>query len=322
MKRDDELPIDPLPEASWNRIERGVFDELDAGPSESLPPRRIAFPRWAAVALAAAAAVQLAVGATYLLRHEPAAEPLASTRFESGAQASDALIGDVSVQLEPETALWVVESATRSSLVVLERGTARFSVPHRRERPAFVVQAGDARVEVVGTRFRVQRVGGSAEVETYEGVVRVIAAGRALQLARGQRWSGAAPAAPAASSAPAPAPTTTAAVAEAATEQLAASEPEVTPTRADGTARSGQRARFEHATALEASAPREALRAYRTLSEERGPWAQNALYALARLELELGRRARARTLLQRYLEQHPEGANAADARALLLRTAQ
>ena len=74
--------------------------------------------------------------------------------------------------------------------------------------------------------------------------------------------------------------------------------------------------RFEQATSREASDPSAALRIYRGLAREDGPWAENALYAQARLELELGHRANAQRLLHSYLDCHPAGANASDARSL------
>jgi TolA-binding protein len=64
------------------------------------------------------------------------------------------------------------------------------------------------------------------------------------------------------------------------------------------------------------------LRIYRGLAAEQGAWAANALYAMGRLEMDRGHVRTARQLLQRYIDQHPNGANAADARALIARNAQ
>jgi TolA-binding protein len=75
--------------------------------------------------------------------------------------------------------------------------------------------------------------------------------------------------------------------------------------------------RYEAAARLEGRDPERALAGYRQLAAEGGPWAANALYAEARLELELGRTARARRLLRRYLDRFPDGLNAEDARSLL-----
>jgi TolA-binding protein len=213
------------------------------------------------------------------------------------------------VRLEPSSAIVVVENAARHSLVVLERGAARFSLPHRSGRPAFVVQAGDARVEVVGTRFRVARVGGSAEVETYEGTVRLIAHGETRLLGRGQRWSGAAK--------PVAAETLPAQPPAAANAGEPAGAAAARPAAESVLGRPDLQRRFEQAARREKREPQQALRIYRSLAKEQRPWAQNALYASARLQVELGERARARAALQRYLQLYPDGANAADARALL-----
>ena len=116
--------------------------------------------------------------ALFVLRRGDSPKQLASTRFVAEHEPSDTMLGDVSIHLDPATTLLVVENAAHSSLCVLKRGTARFSVPHRGERPAFVVQGGDVRVEVVGTQFRVERSGGSSRVDAYEGTVRVTARGK------------------------------------------------------------------------------------------------------------------------------------------------
>jgi outer membrane protein assembly factor BamD (BamD/ComL family) len=81
----------------------------------------------------------------------------------------------------------------------------------------------------------------------------------------------------------------------------------------------GASERFRRAAALESTDPATALAEYAALAREEGPWGANALYAQARLELELGHTGRARTLLERYLARYPSGVNAEDARALLRR---
>ena len=313
MKPDEHIPIEPLSDASWDRIERSVFEELDDRARAGAPqPARSSLPRWAAIGLAAAVVLQVVVAAVLLIRQDEqdAPEQLASARYVSERETTRALLGDVAVELEPASALVVVEHAPHGSLCVLERGAVRFSVPPRGQRPPFVVQAGDVRVEVIGTRFRVERVAGSAAVETYEGKVRVVAGGLARIVTRGQPWSGAAAPAPAPVLAPGLAPAPAAEPAGVASESARAGA----PVRADR-----QRARFEQAAAREASDPQHALRIYRALAAESGAWAQNALFAAGRLELELGDQRSAERALRSYLARHPAGANAADARALLRR---
>jgi hypothetical protein len=75
--------------------------------------------------------------------------------------------------------------------------------------------------------------------------------------------------------------------------------------------------RFERAARLEAKDPAAALSIYAQLARGNGPWAANALYAQARLELERGRPQRAEPLFLRYLDRYPQGLNAADVRKQL-----
>jgi hypothetical protein len=85
------------------------------------------------------------------------------------------------------------------------------------------------------------------------------------------------------------------------------------PTAPDDAARE----RYESALRLEGTRPDAALALYRALAAGRGPWAANALFAEARLELERGARDQATRLLRAYLERYPDGPNASLARALL-----
>jgi hypothetical protein len=75
--------------------------------------------------------------------------------------------------------------------------------------------------------------------------------------------------------------------------------------------------RFESAAKIERARPDEAATVYRQLAAGTSPWASNALFALARLEVDRGRRADAARHLRDYLAQYPRGINADDARTLL-----
>jgi hypothetical protein len=75
--------------------------------------------------------------------------------------------------------------------------------------------------------------------------------------------------------------------------------------------------RYEKAARLEATDPAAAIAIYHELARGKSPWAANALFAQARLELDRGHRREAARLLRAYLQRHPGGHNAADARALL-----
>jgi hypothetical protein len=358
MKLADKIPVEPLSAAAWDRIEAATFDAMDAADSSAglRAARTVRRPRWPVLALGAFGIAQVAAALAFMLTRSAGGaagkeRALSSTRLVAQEEATDTLLGDVAFHLEPAAALVVAGDAASGSLVVLERGAAQFSVAKRGQRPAFVVQAGDVRVEVIGTRFRVERQADSARVDTYEGVVRVTAAGHSRLLRRGEHWL-------VSDGAPLPLP---AAAAEADRSAPGASAVALTPLAADAKvqatragddsgspsaaatkhpkARVGQAIRaapqlarveevtrdehnrrvFEQAAALEASDPQRALHIYRSLTDQSDGWAANALYAIGRLELERGDRVAARANLQRYLAQYPRGANASDARALLAR---
>jgi hypothetical protein len=321
MKIGDRHPVEPLPEGAWDRVRQAVFAELDAAVTagESTPLRKRAGWRVPLTVLSAATAAAFAIALSW---RTPSADerrgPLASTRIVTGQEAAASTLGDVAVDVAPHTALVAVEDAA-GWLVVFEQGAAVFAVPKTEGRRPFVVRSGSVRVEVVGTRFRVERVGDAARVDTYEGMVRVEAGGRSVLLRRGERWP-ASPADLAATGDPSepvvagalPAPESARALPDAAAPQPARARPDVA-------APDYARRAFERAASLEVSDPEAAIRSYRRLARERGEWAANALYALARLELERGDETAAARELRRYLKQYPRGANAADARKLLER---
>ncbi len=328
--------VEPLSEIAWHRVEKSLFATLDcdvAVPAHA-PSRR--WRGWAigggAVALAAAAILLL------VLRTPPAApageaaatRPTAPSRVVTQATPTAVQFGDAAITIGAQSALTLHGNADDGVLIVLERGAAGFEVAPRAGRPPFVLQAGDVSVRVVGTRFTVSRSGDAASVEVTEGHVEVVARGRRVQLYAGDSWSsdgdreaavdgsatppGGLAAAPFdADAAVAPAPPDAAAPADAAVAPAPAVDKRVKATRP---ARDGKAA-FERAAALEATDPRAALRAYRSLASERGPWAANALYAAGRLAAELRDREAAVKLLGEYVRRYPSGGNAADARALL-----
>ena len=64
-----------------------------------------------------------------------------------------------------------VDMGAARRVVDLERGEAWFKVAKNKKRP-FIVVAGDARVQAVGTAFSVRRLDGAAEVQVTEGTVK------------------------------------------------------------------------------------------------------------------------------------------------------
>lgn len=217
----------------------------------------------------------------------------------TGAEPKRWRVGDSEVTLAAGSELAVAGSDAVGFRLTLEHGRVDCEVAPRAGRPAFLVEAGEATVTVIGTRFSVSRdvAAGRVEVQVEHGSVRVSTPEASVLLGAGQSWP-APDAAPVASQRPA---------------TRALDTPSPTRRGADAAAR------FDRATRLEATSPDAALRIYRDLSQKAGPWAPNALYAAGRLEVERHRMQRGRALLERYLKRYPQGANAADARELLER---
>jgi ferric-dicitrate binding protein FerR (iron transport regulator) len=341
------LSVEPLSDLSWQRIERRLFADgaiptRDAGSTRDAG-RGHARWRLAGGALVAAAAVlalllwprdREAVSVDHRPVRAADTAPRPPSRIVTADAPSSVSVGDVALDVAARSALLVDGDDDGSVLVVLERGEVSFRVAPRGARPPVVVHAGDARIEVVGTAFTVTRVGDSARVAVHEGAVEVMAHGRRARVAAGQTWSAGALVQPAA-------PETHERAQRDRSEDSAGTRPQPRRDRGTGTHRSDSRANagtgaptqepagstvttvdeqqalYERAARMEASRPRSALAIYDKLAAGRGPWAANALFAQARLQLELGDRDRARRLLRSYLARHPSGANAEDARQLL-----
>ncbi|HEU4734463.1 MAG TPA: FecR family protein [Kofleriaceae bacterium] len=357
MTDDERLgppPIEPLSDTAWARVERGLWSRIDAaaklGTTSPPPP---APRRWWLVAapLAAAAAVAAIVIGTRSTIHDitEADEP---ARVVSGTTPSSVSFGDSHIELDADTAL-VMNHEAGHPTVLLERGAARFTVAPRKQRPEFVVHAGDATVRVIGTRFRVARSDERISVDVERGLVDVQFRGAMVGVGANRHWSSDSPAqtssiaaitppaAPAVAAEPtapidtaddeptAPARTPVphhrpkpphAPTPKAGAEPRAAIEPESDPapeaSRAADLDR--DRAEYDRLTALEARAPETALAGYLSLARGTSRWADLALFAAARLAADRHDR-RAETLLGIYLQRFPSGANATDARQLLNR---
>ena len=330
-------PVEPLSEARWNRIERGVFSELDAETAPVAPPRKKAPRRgWL---LAGSFAVAASVAAFVGVRTFAGAErEIPVSHVQTGDGESTLTVGDSVIRVAKESAIVVDGDAKRGVLLVLDRGAVSCNVAPRSGRPAYVVQAGNVRVRVVGTEFRVTRAGAGANVEVEHGVVEVTAGGTSRVLRDGQRFTQTEAAlVPVAPPAKGGAETETEATVPQPKEREAApAAPHGAGRRArvmgnkrasDGgivrelddaplSAPATPREQYEQAARLERSDPEGAARGYRTLAGGTGPWAPNALFALARLEASRGRSGEARRLADEYLAKYPSGMNAADAREL------
>lgn len=303
MSLGDLIPYEEPSEAEWAELERVVLDELgDESPARPAPSRRRA--TWALVAVGLVAAA-----AALWLRPRPDPAPIRSQtiRMATSTAPSATSLGEVHVQLGPGGSGVAVGGDRQGWVVTLESGRADFSVPPRGDRPSFVVQAGEVRVEVVGTRFSVTRhprpgLPDRVEVTVAHGEVRVTSGGGAHLLRAGMRWSSApvepAPAGEVSREAAPPPPSTE-----------ASREPSRDPAPDDATL-------FRRASALESDAPDRASRLYAAIARRGGRWAGAALFARARLEHDRGDRVLAGRLADEYLRRFPDGVHASDARRL------
>ncbi|BBK37175.1 iron dicitrate transporter FecR [Allostella sp. ATCC 35155] len=184
------LAADPRHLRAWREVE-ALWSGLDGlAPQRSAPPVRRG-PRWRAMALAASIAIACA-GAWALAP----VGLFADLRSGIGERSRMRLADGSDVELGSSSALSVrYDAAARR--VVLHRGEAFFSVVSGDPRP-FVVEAADARVTVVGTRFDV-KVEDGVRVAVVEGVV-TLSGGRAgpvrLVAGTGARFSAGTPSAP------------------------------------------------------------------------------------------------------------------------------
>lgn len=314
-ENDVRPPVDPMSDVSWARVERGLWARLDGTATTQIaaPPSR----RWLWIALpsvAVAAAIAIVFGVVIdtpkPLPSVPVVEaPVVEetpTRVVSGESPSTITVGDAHVTLDADSA--VVMPRTSDSTAVLERGAAWFAIAPRTKRQ-FIVVAGDTVVRVIGTKFRVARSEEHATVEVERGLVDVTFQGTTVKVTAGQRWSSEAP------SKVASRETKTARIVE--PKRTAGETPKPEPKATTRTPIvDDERAKFERFQAIEARDPAAALAGYLEISRGTSRWAENSLYAAARLSADRGE-ARAEILLDMYLRRYPRGANADDARQLL-----
>lgn len=300
MTDPEKLPIEPLDERAWQRIEERVVHTPSVPSAAPREPRRVA--ALAGLALAVAI-VALAVGLWPRVAEAPAPPGIAATAVATDASPSEVRVGAARLELAAHTEIVARGDDARGVHVVLSRGAVTCTVPPRAGRPPFTVEAAGVRVEVVGTRFTVRR-DPALEVSVERGVVRVIDGEQVTEVRAGARWARRATAEATPRARPETGATTGATEA---TEPA----PEAAPALVDPAAE------FERASSLEARDPDAADAAYARVQRAGGPWAANALYARGRLDAERGRTERSQRFLTSYLRRYPNGLNAADARRLL-----
>ncbi len=323
---DDKLgppPVEPLSDVAWARVERGLWARMDTATA----PEPVRSRRWWWLAVPVAAAATIAV--VLVTRGDDRTEVVAEARPETtdvrvvapATAATTATFDDAHIELAPASA--VVLRRDRP-VTVLERGAAWFSVAPRMDRAPFTVQAGDATVRVLGTRFRVARSDERITVEVDHGRVEVQFRDRVQFLGSRQTWSSEEPERVTlleqhAAATPTPEPAVEPARSEPPAQPRA---PAVTkpakPTVATAKQPDPDQLKFEQLSVLEKKNPQAAMAGYLEISGRGSKWAANALYAAGRLAADRGD-PRAATLLTVYLHRFPSGANVVDARALLAR---
>jgi hypothetical protein len=327
-----EVDVEPLGDPRWARIERGMFAKLEQPVDGSGGARRRGWIAGAVAAAAVAAAALLLVGGTGgPLAHERASDPV---RLVTTGSPSSFTVGESSLWIQPSSLVLVSGDDEHGIDVVLDRGTVTCQVAPRRGRPPFVVDAGEVRVRVVGTRFTVARGASETSVDVDHGVVEVAVGGMVTVLHDGEHWPATAPAVTA-PTVPAPSVALPVEVPEASASRVpvpthahATNAPALAPPPALTPAPSAlapalapappspQRV-FESAARIERTRPDEAAARYRELAAGGTAWAASALFALGRLEADRGRQPEAKRALEDYLARYPQGLNAADARNLL-----
>jgi hypothetical protein len=359
MKNQLRVEVEPLSEQRWTKIERSLMARLEdealtAQDSKGRHGKQLGLRTWlAAAALVGALFVVVAI------RWMP--EPVASdhpSRITTGPSPSHLALPGLTLDVEPQSAVVLSAETPQGVLLVLDRGTIVCQVAPRSSDSPLIVQAGTARVKVVGTRFSVSRTGENARVKVYRGVVEVTSFGQTLRVRAGEEWPAQGQRARHADTRPPPDATAGAQAPASSTGRPSHSEDvdgetapspprsstsssQKPPKTADDTTssatetgpssrpsnrgepetapHSSSQAVFERATVLERSDPGRASQLYRSLESGTDSWARNALYAHGRLEASRGNADEARRLLERYLERFPRGSNAADARAVLER---
>ncbi|MGA7742398.1 MAG: FecR domain-containing protein [Polyangia bacterium] len=135
------------------------------------------------VAPAVASAPQPGLVATRVVSQISSSAPVRTGR---GEKARVALVGGTGVELDANSVLsWDAER--RPSV---ERGQARFEVPHQAPGARFAVSAGPYVISVVGTKFHVGVGDDRVSVEVEEGVVEVWRGARSVRLVEGDSWAG------------------------------------------------------------------------------------------------------------------------------------
>jgi transmembrane sensor len=149
-------------QASWSALDRAkAFGPSVKWSGEGKPSRRAVLTAASVMSGLAAAGI----GALFISQHR--SETVTDTGEIRRLPMSDGSVAAINT----ESAIRV-DMTERERRVDLVRGEVWFKVAKNRQRP-FVVSAGDARVQAVGTAFSVRRRDGGADVLVTEGTVKV-----------------------------------------------------------------------------------------------------------------------------------------------------
>jgi len=179
-----KIPVEALDEMRLARIERSVLGALEQTTSKEPARRRW---DWAWPAAFAACAVALVV----ILVRDGGATRVApqAMAFATGAAPSSVVVGRARIEVAAHTRVAVRELAVSSVRVSLSEGQVYCDVEKYPHRPAFVVDAGEVSVTVVGTAFSVARSGDEVAVVVERGIVGVRRGDEDVRLEAGQRWA-------------------------------------------------------------------------------------------------------------------------------------
>jgi ferric-dicitrate binding protein FerR (iron transport regulator) len=300
----------PAGDARRDQIERRVFERVDAircaERSDFLVPMRER-PRWVPWLAGACAAAAAAVVLVLVIGRDaarPSPTPIAErTRVVTPAGGTSRFVtGDAVIDAGSDTSVEVVPGAGGAITLELARGSVDCDVTPRAGRPAFVVVAGDTRVEVVGTRFTVARTP-AVRVDVTRGKVRVVTPTETRVVIAGESWS---------------ATTVTAVVPDIAPRPVPPDEPaepdeiELEPEDARAT-KPSTRQSYEAAKRLVRSDRRAAKTALRNVAAGRGKYAGLALFDLITLEQDSGNTDQALRAADEYVRRFPSARTVDDA---------
>ncbi|WP_394778648.1 FecR family protein [Undibacterium sp.] len=153
--------------SAWQRADR--LSSLHVPSRNSVPGKSFALPRFSGWRVAAGLA--LAASAALFAALPGGQDKAASFATAVGESKAVSLADGSHITLNTDTRLRA-SIANGKRTVGLESGEAYFEVAHDASRP-FVVEAGDSRVTVLGTKFSVRREAGQVKVVVVDGRVQV-----------------------------------------------------------------------------------------------------------------------------------------------------